>query len=107
MMLGRIAALCKRPPTAILQLRSFCRIRRKILGNGHSVQKCFETNDNTLLAIATSCALKAVTVTPPGQTSTKVTVPPIGMFDISAMLVLLVISFLQTIVLNVFVRGQI
>jgi len=32
-------------------------------------------------------------------------IPPIGMFDISAMLVLLVVSFLQTIVLNVFVRG--
>ena len=31
-------------------------------------------------------------------------IPPIGMFDISAMLVLLVISFLQSIVLNVFVR---
>jgi YggT family protein len=30
-------------------------------------------------------------------------IPPIGMFDISAMIVLLVISFLQTIVLNVFV----
>lgn len=31
-------------------------------------------------------------------------IPPIGMFDISAMLVLLLISFLQSIVLNVFVR---
>lgn len=31
-------------------------------------------------------------------------IPPIGMFDISAMLVLLLISFLQAIVLNVFVR---
>ena len=33
------------------------------------------------------------------------TISPIGMFDISAMLVLLVISFLQSIVLNIFVRG--
>ncbi len=32
-------------------------------------------------------------------------IPPIGMFDISAMIVLLVISFLQSIVLNVFVRN--
>jgi YggT family protein len=32
-------------------------------------------------------------------------IPPIGMFDISAMLVLLVISFLQSIVLSVFVRN--
>jgi len=30
-------------------------------------------------------------------------IPPIGMFDISAMLVLLVISFLQSIVMRVFV----
>jgi len=33
-------------------------------------------------------------------------IPPIGMFDISAMLVLLLIGFLQSIVLNIFVRGQ-
>lgn len=32
-------------------------------------------------------------------------IPPIGMFDISAMIVLLLIGFLQTIVLNVFVRN--
>jgi YggT family protein len=32
-------------------------------------------------------------------------IPPIGMFDISAMLVLLFISFLQSVVLNVFVRS--
>ena len=31
-------------------------------------------------------------------------IPPIGMFDISAMIVLLVVSFLQSIVLNLFVR---
>ncbi len=31
-------------------------------------------------------------------------IPPIGMFDISAMLLLLLIGFLQTIVLNIFVR---
>jgi len=33
-------------------------------------------------------------------------IPPIGMFDISAMIVLLLISFLQSIVLKVFVVGQ-
>ena len=32
-------------------------------------------------------------------------IPPIGMFDISGMLVLIVIMFLQSIVLNVFVRN--
>ncbi len=32
-------------------------------------------------------------------------IPPIGMFDISAMLVLLVIGFLQSIVLSIFVRN--
>lgn len=32
-------------------------------------------------------------------------IPPIGMFDISAMIVLLLISFLQSIVLNIFVRN--
>lgn len=32
-------------------------------------------------------------------------IPPLGMFDISAMIVLLLISFLQSIVLNVFVRN--
>jgi YggT family protein len=31
-------------------------------------------------------------------------IPPIGMFDISAMIVLLLIGFIQTIVLNIFVR---
>jgi YggT family protein len=31
-------------------------------------------------------------------------IPPIGMFDISAMIVLLLIGFLQSIVLNIFVR---
>lgn len=32
-------------------------------------------------------------------------IPPLGMFDISAMIVLLLIGFLQSIVLNIFVRG--
>ncbi len=32
-------------------------------------------------------------------------IPPIGMFDISAMIVLLLIGFLQSVVLNVFVRS--
>jgi len=31
-------------------------------------------------------------------------IPTIGMFDISAMVVLLLIGFLQSIVLNIFVR---
>jgi YggT family protein len=34
-------------------------------------------------------------------------IPPIGMFDISAMVVLIVISLLQSVVLNTLVRGQI
>lgn len=32
-------------------------------------------------------------------------IPPIGMFDISAMLVLIVIGLLQSVVINIFVRG--
>lgn len=32
-------------------------------------------------------------------------IPPIGMFDISAMIVLILIGFLQAIVLNIFVRN--
>ena len=31
-------------------------------------------------------------------------IPPIGMFDLSAMIVLLLIGFLQSIVLNLFVH---
>ena len=46
-----------------------------------------------------------VKVTNPIMLPVQRLIPPIGMFDISAMLVLLVISFLQTIVLNVFVRN--
>ncbi len=45
-------------------------------------------------------------VTDPIMRPVQRLIPPIGMFDISAMLVLLLIGFLQTIVLNVFVRGQ-
>ncbi|MEQ1604479.1 MAG: YggT family protein [Pyrinomonadaceae bacterium] len=48
-----------------------------------------------------------IKVTDPIMRPVQRLIPPIGMFDISAMLVLLVISFLQTIVLNIFVRGQI
>lgn len=44
-------------------------------------------------------------VTDPIMLPVQRLIPPIGMFDISAMLVLLVISFLQSIVLNVFVRN--
>ena len=46
-----------------------------------------------------------VKVTNPIMLPVQRLIPPIGMFDISAMLVLLVISFLQSIVLNAFVRG--
>jgi YggT family protein len=44
-------------------------------------------------------------VTDPILVPVRKLIPPIGMFDISAMLVLLLISFLQSIVLNVFVRN--
>ena len=44
-------------------------------------------------------------VTDPILTPVRKLIPPIGMFDISAMLVLLFIGFLQAIVLNVFVRN--
>lgn len=45
-------------------------------------------------------------VTDPIMLPVQKLIPPIGMFDISAMIVLLVISFLQSIVLNVFVRAS-
>ncbi len=44
-------------------------------------------------------------VTDPIMLPVQRLIPPIGMFDISAMIVLLLISFLQSIVLNVFVRN--
>lgn len=44
-------------------------------------------------------------VTDPIMRPVQRLIPPIGMFDISAMLVLLLIGFFQTIVLNVFVRN--
>lgn len=44
-------------------------------------------------------------VTDPIMLPVQRLIPPIGMFDISAMIVLLVISFLQSIVLGVFVRN--
>lgn len=44
-------------------------------------------------------------VTDPIMLPVQRLIPPIGMFDISAMLVLLLIGFLQSIVLNVFVRN--
>jgi len=43
-------------------------------------------------------------VTNPIMVPVQRLIPPVGMFDLSAMIVLLVISFLQSIVLNVFVR---
>ncbi len=44
-------------------------------------------------------------VTDPIMRPVQRLIPPIGMFDISAMLVLLVIGFLQSIVLSIFVRN--
>lgn len=44
-------------------------------------------------------------VTDPIMLPVQRLIPPIGMFDISAMLVLMVIGFLQSIVLNAFVRN--
>lgn len=44
-------------------------------------------------------------VTDPIMLPVQRLIPPVGMFDISAMLVLLLIGFLQSIVLNVFVRN--
>ena len=44
-------------------------------------------------------------VTDPIMLPVQRLIPPIGMFDISAMIVLLLIGFLQSIVLNIFVRG--
>ena len=43
-------------------------------------------------------------VTDPIMLPVQKLIPPIGMFDISAMIVLIVISLLQTVVLNIFVR---
>lgn len=43
-------------------------------------------------------------VTEPILAPARRLIPPVGMFDISAMLVLLLIGFLQVIVMNVFVR---
>ena len=43
-------------------------------------------------------------VTDPVLMPVRRLIPPIGMFDISAMIVLLFIGFLQSIVLNIFVR---
>jgi YggT family protein len=44
-------------------------------------------------------------VTDPIMLPVQRLIPPIGMFDISAMVVLLLISFLQSIVINIFVRN--
>ena len=43
-------------------------------------------------------------VTDPIMLPVQRLIPPVGMFDLSAMIVLLLISFLQSIVLNLFVR---
>lgn len=44
-------------------------------------------------------------VTNPIMLPVQKLIPPIGMFDISAMLVLILIGLLQAVVLNIFVRG--
>lgn len=44
-------------------------------------------------------------VTDPIMLPVQRLIPPIGMFDISAMIVLLLLGFLQSVVLNVFVRN--
>lgn len=46
-----------------------------------------------------------IRVTDPIMRPVQRLIPPIGMFDISAMIVLLVISFLQSVVLSIFVRN--
>jgi uncharacterized protein YggT (Ycf19 family) len=43
-------------------------------------------------------------VTDPIMLPVQKLIPPVGMFDISAMIVLIVISLLQSFVLNAFVR---
>jgi YggT family protein len=57
----------------------------------------FVFRSNTFLGFVTR-------VTDPVLMPVRRLIPPIGMFDISAMLVLLIIGFLQSIVLNIFVR---
>ncbi len=44
-------------------------------------------------------------VTDPIMLPVQRLIPPVGMFDLSGMLVLILIMFLQSIVLNIFVRG--
>ena len=46
-----------------------------------------------------------IRVTDPIMLPVQRFIPPIGMFDISAMLVLIVIGLLQSVVINIFVRG--
>jgi YggT family protein len=53
---------------------------------------------NTFLAFVTR-------VTDPILLPVRKLIPPLGMFDISAMIVLLLIGFIQSIVLNIFVRN--
>lgn len=44
-------------------------------------------------------------VTDPIMLPVQRLIPPVGMFDLSGMIVLILIMFLQSIVLNIFVRG--
>ncbi len=57
----------------------------------------FVFRSNTFLGFVTR-------VTDPVLMPVRRLIPPIGMFDISAMIVLLFIGFLQSIVMNIFVR---
>jgi YggT family protein len=62
------------------------------------ISSWFVFNRNTFLGFVTK-------VTDPIMLPVQRLIPPIGMFDISAMVVLLLIGFLQSIVINVFVRN--
>ena len=62
------------------------------------ISSWFVFHRNTFLAFVTR-------VTDPIMLPVQRLIPPIGMFDISAMIVLLLIGFLQSIVINIFVRN--
>jgi YggT family protein len=61
------------------------------------IAQWFVFKRNTFLGLVTK-------VTDPIMLPVQKLIPPIGMFDISAMIVLIVVSLLQTVVLNIFVR---
>ena len=61
------------------------------------IAQWFVFKRNTFLGFVTK-------VTDPIMLPVQKLIPPIGMFDISAMIVLILISLLQSVVLNIFVR---